>query len=95
MTGEHMAKGEQGRMLSPGRRSVLRLMLFTGQRRGEVAGAMKSELKFNGSDPMLPLLTSLTHGDGSSWHSFAVRCAATTPLVVGNAWVLLGVTVRP
>ena len=52
MTGEHMAKGEQGRMLSPTTRSILRLLLLTGQRRGEVAGAMKSELELDGKEPV-------------------------------------------
>lgn len=52
MTGEHMAKGEKGRMLSPATRSVLRLLLLTGQRRGEVVEAMKSELELDGPEPV-------------------------------------------
>lgn len=52
MTGEHMGKGEQGRMLSPATRSILRLLLLTGQRRGEVVGAMKSELELTGREPV-------------------------------------------
>ena len=39
MTGEHMARAEKGRALSPATRSILRLLLLTGQWRGEVAGA--------------------------------------------------------
>lgn len=52
MTGEHMARGERGRMLSPATRSILRLLLLTGQRRGEVAGAMKAELQLEGKEPI-------------------------------------------
>jgi integrase len=52
MTGEHMAKGEKGRMLSPATRSVLRLMLLTGQRRTEIAEAEKTELQLHGSEPV-------------------------------------------
>jgi integrase len=52
MTGEHMARGERGRMLSPATRSILRLLLLTGQRRGEVAGALKSELELEGKEPV-------------------------------------------
>lgn len=48
MTGEHMARCEKGRMLSPETRSILRLLLLIGQRRGEVAGALKSELELDG-----------------------------------------------
>jgi len=52
MTGEHMAKAEKGRMLSPATRSILRLLLLTGQRRGEVTGALKSELELDGKQPV-------------------------------------------
>lgn len=52
MTGEHMARGEKGRMLSPATRSILRLLLLTGQRRGEVSGALKSELQLGGKEPV-------------------------------------------
>jgi integrase len=52
MTREHVARGEKGRMLSPATRSVLRLMLLTGQRRSEVAGAEKSELELDAKDPV-------------------------------------------
>ena len=52
MTGEHMARAEKGRMLSPATRSILRLLLLTGQRRGEVAGALKSELDLNPAEPV-------------------------------------------
>ena len=43
MTGEHISRGEPGRMLSFATRSILRLMLLTGQRRGEISQALKSE----------------------------------------------------
>jgi len=52
MTGEHMAKGEKGRMLSPETRSILRLLLLTGQRRSEVTEARKSELELNVAEPV-------------------------------------------
>lgn len=52
MIGEHMGRGEKGRMLSPTTRSVLRLLLLTGQRRGEVVGALKSELELGGKEPV-------------------------------------------
>jgi integrase len=50
MTGEHMARSEKGRMLSPSTRSILRLLLLTGQRRGEVSAARKSELELDGRE---------------------------------------------
>lgn len=52
MTGEHMARAESGRMLTPATRSVLRLLLLTGQRRVEVSGATKAELDLSPSDPV-------------------------------------------
>jgi len=52
MTGEHMARGEKGRMLSPATRSVLRLLLLTGQRRSEVVEARKSELELDIDEPV-------------------------------------------
>jgi integrase len=52
MTGEHMARAESGRMLTPATRSVLRLLLLTGQRRVEVAAAEKHELELSGSEPV-------------------------------------------
>lgn len=52
MTGEHMAKAQPGRILTPATRSVLRLLLLTGQRRIEVAAAEKSELELKGSAPV-------------------------------------------
>ncbi|WBT39022.1 tyrosine-type recombinase/integrase [Hyphomicrobium sp. DMF-1] len=52
MTGEHMARGEAGRMLSPATRSVLRLLLLTGQRRSEIVQAEKSELELNIAEPV-------------------------------------------
>jgi integrase len=52
LTGEHMARGEPGRMLTPATRSVLRLLLLTGQRRGEVSGAEKCELDLANGDPV-------------------------------------------
>lgn len=45
-------RSAKGRMLSPATRSVLRLLLLTGQRRGEVVGAMKSELELAGPEPV-------------------------------------------
>ena len=52
MSGDHMARAEKGRMLSPATRSVLRLLLLTGQRRTEVTGALKSEFELAGSEPV-------------------------------------------
>ena len=52
MTGEHMARAEKGRMLSPATRSILRLLLLTGQRRSEVVEARKSELELVGKEPV-------------------------------------------
>ena len=52
MTGDHMARGEAGRMLSPATRSVLRLLLLTGQRRSEIVQAEKSELELNIAEPV-------------------------------------------
>jgi integrase len=52
MNGEHMAKGKPGRMLTPATRSVLRLLLLTGQRRVEVAEAAKAELDLTQSEPV-------------------------------------------
>ena len=52
MTGEHMGKGEKGRMLSPATRSILRLLLLTAQRRTEVTGALKSELELDARSPV-------------------------------------------
>jgi len=52
MSGEHMAKGQKGRMLSPATRSALRLMLLTGQRRTEVVEAEKAELQLEGDNPV-------------------------------------------
>ncbi len=52
MSGEHMAKGEKGRMLSPATQSVLRLLLLTGQRRSEVVEAQKSEFELDGPEPV-------------------------------------------
>ncbi len=52
MTGEHMARAESGRTLTPGTRCVLRLLLLTGQRRSEVSGAAKAELDLSPSDPV-------------------------------------------
>lgn len=52
MTDDHIKRGEPGRMLSPPTRSILRLLLLTGQRRGEVTGARKSELDLAGPEPV-------------------------------------------
>lgn len=51
MTGEHMARAEKGRMLSPATRSILRLLLLTGQRRSEVVEARKLEFELDGPEP--------------------------------------------
>ena len=60
MTREGMARDEKGRMLSPATRSILRLLLLTGQRRGEVAGAMKSELELDDDEPVWTIPGSRT-----------------------------------
>lgn len=52
MTGKHMARAEKGRMLSPATRSILRLLLLTGQRRSEVVEAQKSELELDAKEPV-------------------------------------------
>ncbi len=52
MTGEHMARAEKGRMLSPSTRAILRLLLLTGQRRSEVVEAEKIELELDGDEPV-------------------------------------------
>lgn len=51
-TGEHMARAEKGRMLSPPTRAILRLLLLTGQRRTEVVEAMKGEFELEGDAPV-------------------------------------------
>ncbi len=60
MTGEHMAKGQRGRMLSPATRTALRLLLLTGQRRGEVVEAVKTELELDGFEPVWTIPGSRT-----------------------------------
>lgn len=52
MTGEHMGRAEKGRMLSPATRSILRLLLLTGQRRSEVVEAEKSEFELDADQPV-------------------------------------------
>lgn len=52
MTRQQMARTEKGRMLSPATRSVLRLLLLTGQRRSEVVEAQKCEFELQGSEPV-------------------------------------------
>jgi integrase len=52
MTGEHMARAGKGRTLSPATRTILRLLLLTGQRRSEIVGARKSELELNAKEPV-------------------------------------------
>ena len=52
MTGEHMALGQKGRTLSPSTRSILRLLLLTGQRRSEVVEAEKAEFELDGDEPV-------------------------------------------
>lgn len=60
MTGTHMALGQRGRMLSPATRSILRILLLTGQRRGEVVEAEKSEFELGGSEPVWTIPGSRT-----------------------------------
>lgn len=52
MSGEHMARAEKGRTLSPATRAVLRLLLLTGQRRTEVVEARKIEFELEGDEPV-------------------------------------------
>ena len=52
MAGEHMGRAKKGRMLSPATRSVLRLLLLTGQRRSEVVEAEKMEFELDGGEPV-------------------------------------------
>ncbi len=52
MNGEHIALGQKGRMLSPTTRSILRLLLLTGQRRSEVVEAHKTEFELDGPEPV-------------------------------------------
>jgi len=52
MTGDHMARAEKGRMLSPATRTILRLLLLTGQRRSEVVEAEKVEFELDGDEPV-------------------------------------------
>jgi integrase len=52
MTGEHVSRGESGRMLSFATRSILRLMLLTGQRRGEISQAEKFEFDLDCREPI-------------------------------------------
>lgn len=54
------ARSEKGPMLSAPTRSILRLLLLTGQRRGEVAGASKSEFELDGPDPIWTIPGSRT-----------------------------------
>lgn len=60
MSGEHMARARTGRMLSPATRSVLRLLLLTGQRRTEVVEAKKSEFELDGDEPVWTIPGSRT-----------------------------------
>ena len=48
----HHTSDEPGRMLTPGTRAALRIMMLTGQRRIEVAGTYKSELELDCDLPM-------------------------------------------
>jgi integrase len=52
MTDAHIKRGEPGRMLSAPTRSILRLLLLTGQRRGEVTAIRKAELDLDGPLPV-------------------------------------------
>ena len=60
MTREHKARTEKGRMLTPTTRSVLRLLLLTGQRRSEVVEAEKIELQLDGPQPVWTIPGSRT-----------------------------------
>jgi integrase len=51
MTGEHMARGEKGRILTPLTRAAIRILILTGQRRSEVMETQRSELLLNSSEP--------------------------------------------
>lgn len=52
ITRDGMGRVQRGRVLSPSTRSILRLLLLTGQRRGELSGALKSELNLEGKEPV-------------------------------------------
>jgi integrase len=52
LTGAHMARAQKGRMLSPATRSILKLLLLTGQRRSEVVEAEKSEFHLEDREPV-------------------------------------------
>lgn len=62
-SGDHMAKGEKGRMLSPATRSALRIILLTGQRRSEVIEARKSELDLQDHRPVWTIPSDRTKND--------------------------------
>ena len=51
LTGEHIARGERGRILTPETRAILRIILLTGQRRAEVTGIKKDELDLESAEP--------------------------------------------
>jgi len=77
MTGEHMRKAEPGRMLTPATRSVLRLLLLTGQRRIEVSGIAKAELDLEPSDPVWTI-------PGSRTKNGLLHRVPLTPMVVAE-----------
>ncbi|PPD08113.1 MAG: hypothetical protein CTY28_07535 [Hyphomicrobium sp.] len=59
-TGEQVSRGEKGRMLSASTRSVLLLLLLTGQRRSEVVEAEKSEFEIDAAQPVWTIPGSRT-----------------------------------
>ena len=51
MTGEHIARAERGRILTPLTRSAIRILILTGQRRAEVIETERAELQLTGDEP--------------------------------------------
>lgn len=51
MSGEHIARGEKGRMLTPLTRSAIRILILTGQRRSEVMETERTELLLTSNEP--------------------------------------------
>lgn len=52
LTQKGMPRNDKDRMLSPATRSIIRLLLLTGQRRTEVTETKKSELQLDGPEPV-------------------------------------------
>lgn len=51
-TNEHVKQGKPGRILSVATRCAIRILLLTGQRRGEVAGIRKAEIDLHPTEPV-------------------------------------------